>query len=63
MTDAIKQFTGFDITGKSEDELREAAKSMGIEVNDTLGEIFIDSLSLNLLIFQALKTIIDLMLA
>ncbi len=38
MTDAIKQFTGFDITGKSEDELREAAKSMGIEVNDTMGK-------------------------
>ena len=38
MTNAIKQFTGFDITGKSEDELREAAKSMGIEVNDTMGK-------------------------
>lgn len=38
MTDAIKQFTGFDITGKSEEELREAAKSMGIEVNDTMGK-------------------------
>ncbi|MEB3799616.1 lysine--tRNA ligase [Flavobacterium columnare] len=38
MTDAIKQFTGFDITGKTEEELREAAKSMGIEVNDTMGK-------------------------
>jgi lysyl-tRNA synthetase class 2 len=38
MTDAIKQFTDYDITGKSEDELREAAKSMGIEVNDTMGK-------------------------
>ena len=38
MTDAIKQFTGFDISGKSKDELREAAKSMGIEVNDTMGK-------------------------
>lgn len=38
MTDAIKQFTGFDITGKTEDELREAAKSMGIEVNETMGK-------------------------
>lgn len=38
MTDAIKQFTGFDITGKSEIELREAAKSMGIEVNETMGK-------------------------
>lgn len=38
MTDAIKQFTGFDITGKSENEIREAAKSMGIEVDDSMGK-------------------------
>jgi lysyl-tRNA synthetase class 2 len=38
MTDAIKQFTGFDITGKSEAELYAAAKSMGIEVNETMGK-------------------------
>lgn len=38
MTDAIIQFTGFDITGKSEDELREAAKAMHIEVDDTMGK-------------------------
>ncbi|AWM14277.1 lysine--tRNA ligase [Flavobacterium sediminis] len=38
MTDAIKQFTGFDITGKSEDEIRAAAKSMGIDVDDTMGK-------------------------
>lgn len=38
MTDAIKHFTGFDITGKSEDELRVAAKSMGIDVDDTMGK-------------------------
>lgn len=38
MTDAIKQFTGFDITGKSEDELREFAESIGIEVNETMGK-------------------------
>jgi lysyl-tRNA synthetase class 2 len=38
MTDAIKNFTGFDITGKSEVELREAALSMGIEVNETMGK-------------------------
>jgi len=38
MTDAIKQFTGFDISGKSEAELFEAAKSMGIEVNETMGK-------------------------
>lgn len=38
MTDSIKQFTGFDITGKSEDEIRKAAKNMGIEVDDTMGK-------------------------
>ena len=38
MTDAIIQFTGFDITGKSEEELREAAKAMHIEVDDTMGK-------------------------
>ncbi|MGH2624960.1 MAG: lysine--tRNA ligase, partial [Sphingobacterium sp.] len=38
MTDAIKQFTGFDISDKSEQELREAAKGMGIAVNDTMGK-------------------------
>lgn len=38
MTDAIKKFTGFDITGKSEQELFEAAKGMGIEVDDTMGK-------------------------
>jgi lysyl-tRNA synthetase, class II len=38
MTEAIQKFTGFDITGKSEDELREAAQSMGIEVNETMGK-------------------------
>ncbi len=38
MTDAILQFTGFDITGKSEHEIFEAAKSMGIEVDATMGK-------------------------
>ena len=38
MTDAIKQFTGFDISGKTEDEIRKAAKDMGVEVNDTMGK-------------------------
>jgi lysyl-tRNA synthetase class 2 len=38
MTDAIIQFTGFDITGKSEEELFDAAKSMGIDVNETMGK-------------------------
>ncbi len=38
MTDAIKQFTGFDISGKTEDEIRNAAISIGIEVNETMGK-------------------------
>ncbi|WP_418510837.1 lysine--tRNA ligase [Corallibacter sp.] len=38
MADSIKHFTGFDITGKSETEIREAAKGMGIEVDETMGK-------------------------
>ena len=38
MTDAIKEFTGYDITGKSEDELRAAAIGMGIEVDKSMGK-------------------------
>ena len=38
MTDSIKEFTGFDITGKTEEEIREAAKNMGIAVDDTMGK-------------------------
>ena len=38
MTDAIKNFTGFDISGKSELEIFEAAKSMGIGVDATMGK-------------------------
>lgn len=38
MTDSIKHFTGFDITGKTEEELRAAAKGMGIEVDETMGK-------------------------
>lgn len=38
MTDSIKEFTGFDITGKSEEEIRAAAISMGIAVDETMGK-------------------------
>jgi lysyl-tRNA synthetase class 2 len=38
MADSIKHFTGFDIYNKSEDEIRTAAKEMGIEVDDTMGK-------------------------
>lgn len=38
MTEAIKKYTGFDITGKTEEELRTFAQSIGIEVNETMGK-------------------------
>ncbi len=38
MADSIKEFTGFDINGKSEDEIREAAKNLGVEVDETMGK-------------------------
>ncbi|PHR50011.1 MAG: lysine--tRNA ligase [Fluviicola sp.] len=38
MRDSILEFTGFDIYEKSEDELRAAAKSMKIEVDETMGK-------------------------
>ncbi|MEQ3661536.1 MAG: lysine--tRNA ligase [Flavobacterium sp.] len=38
MTDAIKKFTGFDISGKTEAELFDAAKGMGIAVDETMGK-------------------------
>lgn len=38
MTEAIQKFTGFDITGKSEQELFDFAKSIGVEVNETMGK-------------------------
>jgi len=38
MTDAIIQYTGFDITGKSEEELRKACKDMGIESDNSMGK-------------------------
>jgi lysyl-tRNA synthetase class 2 len=38
MADSIKHFTGFDITGKTEDEIRTAAKSMNVSVDGTMGK-------------------------
>ena len=38
MADSIKEFTGFDITGKTEDEIRKAAKDLGVEVDSTMGK-------------------------
>ena len=37
MRDSIIKFTGFDIKGKNEKELFEAARGMGIDVDDTMG--------------------------
>ena len=38
MTEAILEHTGFDITGKTEEELRSAAKDMGIEIDPSMGK-------------------------
>ncbi|GEQ85540.1 lysine--tRNA ligase [Patiriisocius marinistellae] len=38
MAESIKHFTGFDITGKSEDEIRQACKDLGIPVDKTMGK-------------------------
>jgi len=38
MTDAIKEYTGFDITGKSEEELRQACQDLDIEIDDSMGK-------------------------
>ena len=38
MTESIQYFTGFDINGKSENEIRIAAQGMGIEVDETMGK-------------------------
>ena len=36
--DAIKEKTGFDLNGKSEDEIRTIARKLNIEVDDTMGK-------------------------
>ena len=38
MTDAIKEKTGYDITGQSEEALREACKRLNVEIDDTMGK-------------------------
>ena len=35
---AIHTHTGFDVSGMNEDQLRETAKKLGLEVNETMGE-------------------------
>ncbi len=38
MTDAIREKTGFDITGKSEEELRAECRRQGVEIDETMGK-------------------------
>ena len=38
MLDAIKKFTGYDISGMDEDELRSICNEMSIEVDESMGE-------------------------
>ena len=38
MADSIKHFTGFDILGKTEEEIRAAAQQMGITVDNSMGK-------------------------
>jgi lysyl-tRNA synthetase class 2 len=38
MYDAIKEHTGYDISGKSEDELRDICKQLGLDVDPTMGK-------------------------
>ncbi len=38
MTDAIKHFTGIDISGMDESQLREVCKQLGIEADETMGK-------------------------
>ena len=39
MADAIKEYTGFDINGKTEAEIRKAAEDLGVEVDNTMGKL------------------------
>ena len=38
MTDAILEKTGYDITGQSEEQLREACARLGVETDETMGK-------------------------
>ncbi len=55
MYEAIQKYTGIDISNKNEDELRKTAKSLGIEVDDSMGkgklidEIFGETVEPNLI--------------
>ena len=36
--EAIKEFTGYDLEGKSEDEIREVCKKLNMEIDETMGK-------------------------
>ena len=38
MLDAIKEHTGYDLMGKTEEQIREIAQKLNIEINDTMGK-------------------------
>lgn len=38
MLDSIKFFTGYDLTGKSENDIRKICLELGMEINDTMGK-------------------------
>lgn len=38
MLDAIKEHTGYDLTGKTEEQIRQIAQKLNIEVDDTMGK-------------------------
>ncbi len=38
MLDSIKEFTGYDLAGKSEDEIRDIAKALKLEIDETMGK-------------------------
>ncbi len=38
MTDAIREKTGYDITGQTEEQLREACKRLNVEIDETMGK-------------------------
>ena len=38
MLDSIKEFTGYDLTGKSEEEIRDICKQLKMEVDETMGK-------------------------
>ena len=38
MTDAIREKTGYDITGQSEEQLKEACKRLNVEIDETMGK-------------------------